>query len=227
MSLLSLFYPTFFILKILLSSTLTAFYLCKMNNKPFFNPQLYSYIYLADKLRTIIRVGKQVILNYNIIYFGLSQYYLHEESLDFEDRIFQNIKFVFLLEFIAYVYHRLSHEIPYIYKNSHEQHHRNIDAYPIDFLEFDIVDNIAQTVYINAPLYFVPMHIYDYAWIYYIYATGAFLIHSDMITNDHIIHHRRFKYNYCLLIPIFDGLFGTYLGENTEKQEKKDGFKKP
>jgi sterol desaturase/sphingolipid hydroxylase (fatty acid hydroxylase superfamily) len=95
----------------------------------------------------------------------------------------------------------------------------------MDFLEFDWMDNIAQTLYINLPLVIVPMNINDYAMIYYIYATGAFLIHSDIFTKEHIIHHRKFKYNYCLLLPIFDHIFGTYYHdgidavENLENQE--------
>ena len=98
----------------------------------------------------------------------------------------------------------------FLYKYSHKQHHQNVNVYPIDFLEFDYVDNVAQTLYINLPLYFVPMNHIDYSVIYYVYATGAFLIHSNIITNDHIIHHRMYKYNFCLLIPIFDIIFGTY-----------------
>jgi sterol desaturase/sphingolipid hydroxylase (fatty acid hydroxylase superfamily) len=208
------FFPTIFIFKILVSSTLTAFFLCKVLNKPFMNPHLYNRTYVMDKINTVTSVGKGVILNYNIIYFALSQYYLREDILDLHTRVLNNIQFLFLLEFIAYWYHRLSHEISYIYKHSHCQHHMNIHVYPIDFLEFDYMDNIAQTLYINLPLYFIPMHINDYAVIYYIYATCAFLIHSDILSNDHIIHHRRFKYNYSLLFPVFDVLFGTYLYEN-------------
>lgn len=214
---ISLFYPTYFILKILVSSTMTAFLLCKLENKPFFNPELYSHKYLFDKMGIVTNVGKQVILFYNIIYFTLSQFYLHETSLDFHERLFQTVKFVFLLEFIAYVYHRLSHTIPYLYKNKHSLHHKNINIYPIDFLEFDTTDNIAQTLYINLPLYFVHMHLNDYALIYYIYSTCAFLIHSNIITDHHIIHHKYFKYNYSLLIPIFDMLFGTYRSSESER----------
>lgn len=215
---ISLFYPTYFILKILFSSTMTAFLICKLDNKPFFSPELYSHDYLVrHKMGIVTNVGKQVILFYNIIYFTLSQYYLHEKSLDFHERLFQTVKFVFLLEFIAYVYHRLSHTIPYLYKNKHSLHHKNINIYPIDFLEFDTTDNIAQTLYINLPLYFVPMHLNDYALIYYIYSTCAFLIHSDILNRDHIIHHKFFKYNYSLLIPIFDMLFGTYRSSDSER----------
>lgn len=207
---LSLLYPTYFILKTLISSTISAFYICKWAKKPFFNPEKYSHDYLLEKFNIINNVGKYVVLNYNIIYFGFSRHFLHEESLDIHVRIFQNIQFLFYLELLAYIYHRLSHEIPYLYKNSHYIHHRNIEVYPVDFLEFDWIDNIAQTLYINLPLVIVPMNMNDYAIIYYLYATGAFLIHSDIFTKEHVIHHRKFKYNYCLLIPIFDHLFFTY-----------------
>jgi sterol desaturase/sphingolipid hydroxylase (fatty acid hydroxylase superfamily) len=209
------FFPSIFIFKILVSSTLTAFFICKVLNKPFMNPGLYAKhkTYLMDKMKIVVGVGKTVIFNYNIIYFFLSQYHLHHENTYVPTRILNVIKFLFMLEFIAYGYHRLSHEIQYIYKNSHKYHHMNIEVYPIDFLEFDYIDNIAQTLYVNLPLYFVPMNIDDYAMIYYIYATCAFLIHSDIINKDHMIHHRRFKYNYSLLIPVFDILFGTYLSE--------------
>jgi sterol desaturase/sphingolipid hydroxylase (fatty acid hydroxylase superfamily) len=131
-------------------------------------------------------------------------------NYEIHERLCNIAQFLFILEFIAYWYHRLSHEITTIYKNSHKDHHINIQVYPIDFLEFDYIDNIAQTLYINVPLYFVPMNINDYAIIYYIYATSAFLIHSPLITNHHIIHHQRFKCNYSLLFPFFDILFGTY-----------------
>ena len=212
---LSLLYPTYFILKILVSSTFTAYYLCKWANKPFFNPEKYSHEYLLDKFNTVVNVGSRVVLNYNIIYFGFSQYFLHEESLNIHTRFLQKIHFIFYLELLAYIYHRISHEIPYLYKNSHAIHHRNVKIYPVDFLEFDWIDNIAQTLYINLPLVIVHMNINDYAMIYYIYATGAFLIHSDIFTKEHIIHHRKFKYNYCLLLPIFDHLFGTYYHPDT------------
>lgn len=207
------FFPTVFIFKILVSSTLSALFICKLFNKPFMNPDLYAThkTYLTDKINTVVGVGKNVILNYNVIYFSLSQYHLHDENVYLPIRIWQIMKFLFVLELIAYWYHRLSHVISYIYKHSHSQHHANIDVYPIDFLEFDFADNVAQTLYINLPLYFVPMNTHDYAIIYYFYATCAFLIHSDILTRDHMIHHRRFKYNYGLLFPIFDIIFKTYL----------------
>lgn len=209
------FYPSIFIFKILVLSTLSAFFICKLCNQPFINPKIYNNrSYIADKINTIVDVGKGVIINYNIVYFALCQYYLYSESdtnANSTTRVYNIAQFLFIMEFIAYWYHRFSHEHRAIYKNSHKDHHINIQVYPIDFLEFDYIDNIAQTLYINAPLYFVPMHIHDYAIIYYIYATAAFLIHSPLITNHHIIHHQHFKCNYSLLIPIFDILFGTYM----------------
>lgn len=219
-----MFFPSIFIFKILVLSTLSAFFICKLCNQPFMNPKIYNnQSYIADKVNTIVDVGKGVIVNYNIVYFALSQYYLYSTPLspsytptpyETTQRLFNSAQFLCILEFIAYWYHRFSHEHKAIYKNSHKDHHINIQVYPIDFLEFDYIDNIAQTLYINVPLYFVPMHIHDYALIYYIYATSAFLIHSPLITNHHIIHHQYFKCNYSLLIPIFDILFGTYVGHH-------------
>ena len=204
------FYPTWYIFNILLWSTISAFIICKLANKPFMNPQLYNKKYIVDKISTLVNVGTGVIINYNIIYFTMSQYYLHNDSSSLAQRLWNSFEFIILLEFSAYWYHRFSHSNTYMYKYSHSQHHANIEIYPIDFLEFDYIDNIAQTLYINLPLYFVPMNIYDYSIIYYIYATGAFLIHSNILTQDHIIHHHKFKYNYCLLLPVFDIAFDTY-----------------
>ena len=205
-----LFYPTNFILSILFSSSITAFFICKLNNKSFFNAKLYSHNYLINKINTVAIVATNIIINYNIIYFTSSQFFLHEKIETIDIRIIRNIQFIFLLEFIAYIYHRFSHELVFLYKNKHSIHHKNIEVYPIDFLEFDIVDNIAQTLYINLPLLSVPMNHYDYAIIYYIYSTCAFIIHSDILTDHHIIHHKYFKCNYSLMLPVFDIIFGTY-----------------
>jgi sterol desaturase/sphingolipid hydroxylase (fatty acid hydroxylase superfamily) len=119
MYILSFFYPTFFILKILFTSTFSAFCICKLNHQSFFNDQLYSHEYLVNKINTVSNVGKYVIINYNVIYFLLSQYYLHEKSFHLLSRLFQNIQFIFLLELFAYIYHRLSHKIPYLFNKKH------------------------------------------------------------------------------------------------------------
>lgn len=202
--------PTKFILSILGASLITSFVSCKLSNKSFFNPKLYSYNYIVDKTKTVLTVGAQCVVNYNIIYYSVSQYHLHSNTIDIQSRIFQNIKFLLVLEFIAYWYHRLSHEITYIYKNFHYEHHLNINIHPIDFLQIDYIDNTAHTLYMNLPLLVVPMNTIDYSVFYYIYTTGGFIVHSDIVTSDHVIHHKMFKYNFGLLFPIFDVLFGTY-----------------
>lgn len=211
------FYPSIFISKILVLSTLTAFFICKLCNQPFVNPKIYnSRPFVIDKINTLVDVCKGILVNYNIVYFSLSRYYLYTETPPYqqEQRIVNIVQFLFVLEFIAYWYHRLSHEITTIFKHSHKDHHINIEVYPIDFLEFDYIDNIVQTLYMNIPLYFVPIHIHDYVIIYYFYGTAAFLMHSPLLTNHHTIHHRRFKCNYSLLCPLFDILFGTYVGHH-------------
>lgn len=225
--------PSIFIFKVFAWSTLSAFLICKLCNYPFANPSKDSQLQLSTKVTSFSKVGACIIMNYNIIYFTLSQYYLHNNdsiidvtnnsSTDLTsifihnlvNRIWSVMQFVFIVEFIAYWYHRFSHEITLIYKNSHRQHHVNINVYPIDFLEIDYIDNVAQTLYMNLPLYIVPMNITDYAIIYYIYVTSAFLVHSNVLTTHHTIHHRRFKYNYSLLLPIFDVAFNTHMAHDT------------
>lgn len=204
-----LLFPTIFIFEILAFSTLTALIICNMQKKPFVNPAL-TKVSMCARIYNAIDVGLKVMFNYNIVYFTLSRFHLHYENEDLNCRINRIFQFIFLLEFIAYWYHRVSHKIQFIYNISHSVHHRNVEVYPLDFLEFDYIDNVAQTLYINVPLYFLPMNMNDYAIIYYFYSTCGFLVHSDILTRDHRIHHRQLKYNFGLLFPIFDIIFGTY-----------------
>jgi len=198
-------FPTFLITSILLSSSISAYFICKLYNYPFINPEHY----LKDKIKNISLVTMCVIINYHIIYEFYSKYYLYIQPISFLQRLFNILYFICILEFIAYFYHRLSHS-KYLYKYTHYDHHKNIIVYPIDFLEFDYLDNIAQTLYINLPLYFIPMNYYDYLLVYYIYSVGAFLIHSNLITEYHVLHHKYFKCNYGILLPVYDILFNTY-----------------
>ena len=111
-----LFFPSVFIFKILLFSTLTALAICKLQKKPFVNPSL-NKVDMCNKIHNAIGVGMKVIFNYNIMFFSLSQYYLHNENNELDSRIKSIFQFMFLLEFIAYWYHRLSHHYRTISKN--------------------------------------------------------------------------------------------------------------
>jgi sterol desaturase/sphingolipid hydroxylase (fatty acid hydroxylase superfamily) len=205
-----MFYPTWFILNMLVTSIFTAFILCKLCNKPFFHPQLYNSSYIIHKISNTCNVLIQYTINYNIIYYSIVQYKLQDYLEDSTSRILHNIQYILILEFIAYWVHRISHSITYIYKNSHSHHHSNHSIYPVDFLQVDYIDNAMHALYMSLPLYFVPICNNDYTMIYYMYSIGGFLVHSDIITNVHVIHHKMFKYNFCALFPIFDIVFGTY-----------------
>jgi len=39
----------------------------------------------------------------------------------------------------------------------------------------------------------------------------GFVSHSTIAYYHHILHHKYYKYNYCLVFPIFDIIFDTYL----------------
>lgn len=209
-----LLFPTFFIIILLSSSAASSFIICKLFNRSFFNTELYTKSYLYEKIKMSLIVSIQTIIFYNIIYTILSKYsldYTHTNTpIQMVQRMHQNIMYVLLLELFNYIYHRLSHKIQLLYQYGHSIHHKNIKLYPIDFLEFDISDVASFVLYANLPLYFVRMYFIDYFIINYIYTVYGFLIHCDLITTDHIIHHKYFKYNFYLMIPIYDIIFQTY-----------------
>ena len=59
------------------------------------------------------------------------------------------------------------------------------------------------------PLCVVRVNVMEYKWIMYMYLTSALLLHSKLCIDHHVIHHERYKCNYCFLFPIFDYIFGT------------------
>jgi sterol desaturase/sphingolipid hydroxylase (fatty acid hydroxylase superfamily) len=200
--------PSTFFMNILIYSGLTAYGICNFLNQPFFNQQKYSLPYLEEKITAISRVGGAAIVNYNALYFGFSQFYLHNESETFYQTSISTLKYILILEFLYYVYHRLCHH-KLLYKWIHAHHHSNIAVYPIDFLHIDYFDNLILITCFNFPLYFSPLSYRQFALILYVYSVCGFLIHGDIIGDRHVIHHKYFKSNYCLVFPIYDYMFST------------------
>jgi sterol desaturase/sphingolipid hydroxylase (fatty acid hydroxylase superfamily) len=184
--------------------------ICKIYNEPFINTITYNDIEKLDKkTKKILNILYFMIINYSLTYYFFSNYYLHNND-NTELKNINITKYVMILEFFYYCYHRLSH-ISYFYKIVHSDHHNNYIVYPIDFLDTSLIDNLGTTLIMNLPLYFVSLNYHEYAFLYYIYTTGGFLTHSDIIISHHKTHHKCFKYNYSLLFPIYDIFFHTYV----------------
>jgi len=130
-------------------------------------------------------------------------------------RIINIWKYIIILEFIAYWYHRLAH-IKIFYNHIHS--HKFIGTSYNYFLRSKC-DVLAQIIYTYLPLKLVPMNYNDFMIIYGVYVFHGFL--SNIHTHSKI-HKEIRKYNYGLGLPIYDYIFGTYLSEKQFSKLRND-----
>jgi len=122
------------------------------------------------------------------------------------------VLYVLLLEAFNYVYHRLMHT-PYFFKRVHYKHHQERVVYPIDTFYMTFTDISLNVLVLALPVFFLQLNVMEYSVLTYLYVTGELLMHSNIISNHHLIHHYKMKGNYCFLFPIFDIMFNTELQE--------------
>jgi sterol desaturase/sphingolipid hydroxylase (fatty acid hydroxylase superfamily) len=116
-----------------------------------------------------------------------------------------------MIEANYYIYHRIIHK--YYYANVHKKHHTNIIVYPFDTFYLSGLDDLASIISIGSPVILINISVYEQIIILSLYITTSYLSHSELYWSHHSIHHKLLNYNYCILFPFFDILFGTY---NTE-----------
>jgi len=195
------------LLQIFGASLATSFFICKVSNKPFFCGGS-DYSMVLEKI-------KNSVLNYSAVYLqavtvGTVLFPLLDKNPHSLIRTASNLaEYSMWIELFYYVYHRSIHTSK-IYKWVHATHHENREVYPIDTVHISVVDSIGLMFTLVVPMWFVQVDVCEYGTIIYIYLTGAFLSHSDILVNHHSIHHREFKCNYSFLFPVFDILCGTY-----------------
>ena len=192
-------------------STITSFVICRLNNYPFINPtftdeertnRINEYIKNVPLL-IFQSTGLMYIVSDNIIPYGKHTWI---ESL------YSICLYCLLIEAIYYIYHRIIHK--YYYTNVHKKHHTNIIVYPFDTFFLTELDDLASIISIGVPIIFIKISVYEQIIILYIYITTSYLSHSELYWFHHSIHHKLLNYNYCILFPIFDIIFGTYLSYN-------------
>jgi sterol desaturase/sphingolipid hydroxylase (fatty acid hydroxylase superfamily) len=204
---MSLFFSIYIIIGTFTISTISAILICYLNNYSFINPNLTDeeqIIQLNDYIRHIPLLlvkstGFMYIISNNIIPYG--QHTWIESSVSITS-------YCLLIEAIYYTYHRFIHK--YYYVTIHKKHHVNIIVYPMDTFYLTDVDEIATIISIGLPIIFIKVSAIEHALILYIYITSSYLSHSNIYWDHHNIHHKLIRYNYCILIPIFDIIFGTY-----------------
>jgi len=120
-------------------------------------------------------------------------------------RLYTIVYYIFIVEFLAYGYHRIVHTRYFSYLHSHD-----FSGTSYYYLLRNKSDIIAQSIYIYYPLLIVPIKYSDFILIYFLYIFIGFLSNTYSFSK---IHTDTKKYNYALGIPIFDIIFGTYLSE--------------
>lgn len=218
-SLLGDFYLAFKIMFfVFVSSTSTVLLYCKINNCPFYvednhlqHPKCIEYNSKKEsKIVTILKnkaiiftesVGCVTILlqnqcilkeKHNILYSGL------------------NITlYALLIELLYYGVHRLFHH-KYFYNIIHKKHHEIYDVYPLDAFYLSLLDTNGTFASFITPLCVLRLNINEFIFVLYLYMTIIYISHSSSVFYHHVIHHKYLIYNYCLFLPIFDGLFNTY-----------------
>jgi sterol desaturase/sphingolipid hydroxylase (fatty acid hydroxylase superfamily) len=146
-----------------------------------------------------------LIISMHIYFMIINESYLIKfNQTTIQLRCWNSFKYILILEFIGYWYHRISHsDIFYGKLHTHE--------YPYDYLMSTKYDIIARAVYTYMPLWIIPMTYFDFMMIYYLYIYLGFLSDTNMFIR---IHRHTKKYNYSIGFPIYDYCFGTYLSRD-------------
>uniref|UniRef100_A0A6C0CUS4 Fatty acid hydroxylase domain-containing protein n=1 Tax=viral metagenome TaxID=1070528 RepID=A0A6C0CUS4_9ZZZZ len=203
---------------VLFMSTFTSYATCKFYNYPFINPE-YSVEKIYNRSKTMVTnlfivTSETVFLTSNILYPRLDQQphsLIHSSANIF--------LYVLCVELFYYTYHIWIHKNP-LYKYIHADHHTSINVYPFDTFYINLYDYQFLILSLGVPLMIVKVNMFEHILTLYYYLTYSYLTHSKILGEHHHIHHKKFVYNFCLSIPIFDILFGTYYN-NKNNNEKR------
>jgi sterol desaturase/sphingolipid hydroxylase (fatty acid hydroxylase superfamily) len=193
---------------VLFMSTFTSYVICHFYNYPFINPEYtVEKIYNRSKkmvTNLLIISTESVFLTTNILYPRLD-----DNTHSIVCSIVNIFLYIFYVELFYYTYHRWIHK-NHLYKYIHADHHLSIDVYPFDTFYINLYDYQFLIVSLGLPLMIIKVNMMEHILTLYYYLTYSYLSHSKLLSHHHRIHHNKFIYNFCLSIPIFDILFGTY-----------------
>ena len=195
-------------------STITTFFICYVNSYPFINPT-FSNEERMSRMNEYIRNVPLLIFQSTGVMYLVSDNIIPYQKHTWVESLYSMILYCLLIEANYYIYHRIIHR--YYYTNIHKKHHKNIIVYPIDTFFLTSLDDLASVISIGAPIVFINISVYEQMIILYIYITSSYLSHSELFWSHHSIHHKLLNYNYCILLPIFDIIFGTYRSYKKEE----------
>ena len=188
-------------------STITSFLICYVNNYPFINPTFSNKERIERINEYIQNVPLLIFQSTGFMYIISNNIIPYKQHTLFES-LYSICLYCLLIEAIYYIYHRIIHK--YYYANVHKKHHANVIVYPFDTFFLTELDDLASIISIGIPIIFINISVYEQIIILYMYITSSYLSHSELYWKHHSIHHKLLNYNYCILFPIFDIIFGTY-----------------
>jgi sterol desaturase/sphingolipid hydroxylase (fatty acid hydroxylase superfamily) len=188
-------------------STMTAYFICSLNNYPFINPKFSNETQLERVNDYIKNVPILIIQSIGLMHLA-SNNIIHYGSHTLLESFYYMSIYCTLIEANYYLYHRFIHK--YYYELVHKKHHANVIVYPFDTYYLTSIDDLASIISIGLPLFFIKISVIEEIIILYMYITSSYLSHSDLYWSHHSIHHKLLRYNFCILFPIFDIIFGTY-----------------
>lgn len=153
------------------------------------------FLYLESNVIT------EALLKNRLLYNGLP----HKSN---DINIEKIVMYILCMEFIYYFIHRLLHH-RVLYKWIHKQHHENYSVIPGDAFYSSLTENNMILISYYLPILLFPLSVLEHKSVMIFYNTCFYLSHSDIIYDHHAMHHKFHHYNYALLLPIFDIIFGT------------------
>ena len=197
------------VLGLFTASISTAYYICEIKKLPFMNPAYYKDTEVRNKYYSqITQTMPPVFIGTTLLFNHASQYFRQDKMTAFQTGIYL-LLYCVVIEIAYYLYHRMIHH-KYVYKTIHSKHHENVVIYPLDSIYVGPLDIFLYITCLHIPIYLLRVDLFIYSICVYMYVSLGFISHSNILYNHHIIHHKLFRYNYCLVIPIFDVIFATY-----------------
>jgi len=178
-----------------------------LNFIPFFSLFIVKHIVpISYKKRNYALCFLYYYINVNLLFYLFSHYKKIKNTTEFNTITL--VEYTLGFEAVFYLWHRFSH-IPGIYRWLHAHHHVNYQVSPMDFIDVDYIDSLGFHLCMHLPLVIIPLHSLEYISWYFCMTTSGFLLHSDLLVEHHLLHHKRFHCNYCFLIPVFDYICRT------------------
>lgn len=144
-----------------------------------------------------------------LFYTFFDNYNIWGINYSFYSLIYNNIKYILLLELFQYTVHYYLHTKRFYW--IHRKHHEaSLQLYPIHTAVVDYIEAIWVVSLFHIPMFFATLSKSNLEFVVLCLSSYQFFQHSQEFCGLHYLHHVYYKCNYCFIFPVFDYIFGTY-----------------